>query len=60
MAAANPVSHLLVGTRELLVLGAMSDWTGFLCVSGIALTILFAAWVLYRVALPIAIERLSA
>ena len=57
---ANPISHLLVGARELLVLGTMSDWVGFLCVSGIALVILFAAWVLYRVALPIVIERLSA
>jgi ABC-type polysaccharide/polyol phosphate export permease len=49
-----------VGIRELLVLGSMSDGIGFLCVSGIALVILFVAWVLYRVALPIAIERLSA
>jgi lipopolysaccharide transport system permease protein len=60
VAVANPVSHLLVGTRELLVLGTMSNGIGFLCVSGTALAILFVAWVLYRVALPIVIERLSA
>jgi lipopolysaccharide transport system permease protein len=60
IAVANPVSHLLVGARELFVLGAMSNGMGFLCVSGITLAILFVAWVLFHVALPVVIERLSA
>lgn len=60
IAEVNPVSHLLVGARELLVLGTISNMMGFLCVSGITLGILFFAWVLFHIALPIVIERLSA
>ncbi len=58
--ALNPVAPLLVGARELIALGTMSNPEAFLGMAGLACAVLLAAWVAYRVTLPILIERLGA
>jgi lipopolysaccharide transport system permease protein len=55
----NPVTPLLVTTRELATTGTISEPQGFWIVSGIAFVGLLVAWVLYRVAMPYVIERVS-
>lgn len=55
----NPVSPLLVGARDLLTLGTMKNGDLFFLVAGITIVGLFFSWVLYRLALPIIIERMS-
>lgn len=56
----NPVTPLLVTTRELATTGVISDPQGFWLVSVIAMMALFIGWVLYRQAMPYVIERISA
>ncbi|HSF83236.1 MAG TPA: ABC transporter permease [Anaerolineales bacterium] len=56
----NPVSPLLVTARDLITLGSASNLIPFLVVSGLSIVFLLIAWVVYRVALPIIIERMSA
>ena len=56
----NPVTPLLVTTRELATTGVISDPLGFWLVSVIAMIALFVGWVLYRQAMPYVIERISA
>lgn len=60
ISAVNPVSPLLVAARDLITKGVVADVSVLLIVSGLTFFFLFVAWLLYRVALPIAIERLSA
>ena len=55
----NPVTSLLVTTRELATTGVLSDPYRFVIVSGLTLVGLFIAWVIFRLALPFAIERVS-
>ncbi|MCL6434892.1 MAG: ABC transporter permease [Leptolyngbyaceae cyanobacterium HOT.MB2.61] len=55
----NPVTPLLVTTRELATTGVISDPQGFWITSGIAIGGLLVAWILYRVAMPYVIERVS-
>lgn len=56
----NPVSPLLVGARDLATRGTLSDVVPFAIVSGLTVLGLSVMWVLYRVSLPILIERMSA
>jgi lipopolysaccharide transport system permease protein len=56
----NPVSPLLVGARDLITLGAMTDPVSFLWVSGLAVALLLGGWLFYRISIPIIIERMSA
>ncbi|MDJ0531166.1 MAG: ABC transporter permease [Xenococcaceae cyanobacterium MO_207.B15] len=56
----NPVTPLLVTTRELATTGVISNPQGFWLVSIIAMMALFIGWVLYRQAMPYIIERISA
>ena len=56
----NPVTPLLVTTRELATTGVLSDSGGFWVASGIAFVGLPIAWVIYRVTMPLIIERMSA
>ncbi|MBW1795618.1 MAG: ABC transporter permease [Deltaproteobacteria bacterium] len=56
----NPVSPILMGARDLLTKGVITNIGPFLVVSCLTLVALFAAWIIYRVALPIIIERMSA
>ena len=55
----NPVTPLLVTTRELATTGTISDPTGFWIISGISLVGLFVAWIVYRISIPYIVERIS-
>lgn len=55
----NPVTPLLVTARELATIGTVSEPLGFWIVSGVAFAGLLVAWILYRVAMPYVIERVS-
>lgn len=56
----NPVSPLLTGARDLATKGVLTNFEPFLIVSVLTIILLFIAWVIYRTALPIIIERMSA
>jgi lipopolysaccharide transport system permease protein len=56
----NPVSPLLVTTREMLITGSLTQLNGFWIVSGITFALLLFGWLLYRLAMPRLIERMSA
>jgi len=56
---ANPVSPLLITSRELFVTGSISNPEGFLLVTGITFLMLFVGWAFYRMSMPHLIERLS-
>ena len=56
----NPVSPLLSGARDLATKGTLSDPILLAVVSVLTLLVLIFAWVLYRLAMPILIERMSA
>jgi lipopolysaccharide transport system permease protein len=56
----NPVTPLLQTTRDWLTGGQASQLYGFSWVCGITLVLLFAGWVLYRIAMPHLISRMSA
>ncbi|NES85595.1 MAG: ABC transporter permease [Moorea sp. SIO2B7] len=55
----NPVTPLLVTTRELTTTGVISDPLGFWLTSILAFLGLLLAWLLYRLSIPILIERMS-
>lgn len=55
----NPVTPLLVTTRELATTGVISDPLGFWLASLIAILGLLLAWIIYRLAMPFVIERIS-
>lgn len=55
----NPVTPLLVTTRELATTGVISNPEGFWIASLIAVLGLLVAWVTYRLALPYVVERIS-
>ncbi len=56
----NPVTPLLVTTRELATTGVISNPVGFWITSGIAIVSLFVVWIFYRLAMPFVVERMSA
>jgi lipopolysaccharide transport system permease protein len=56
----NPVSPVLDTTRSWLLTGSADHLAGFLVVSLVSAAALFFSWILYRLALPILIERMSA
>jgi lipopolysaccharide transport system permease protein len=56
----NPVTPLLVTTRELATQGVVSNPVGFWLASLFTLVMLLMAWLLYRLAMPFLIERISA
>lgn len=55
----NPVTPLLVTTRELATTGVLSNPQGFWIASLIGIVGLLSAWVLYRLAMPFVVERIS-
>jgi len=55
----NPVSPLIVTAREWLAVGTATQFLPALCVFLVALFLLFAGWVLYRLAMPILVERMG-
>jgi lipopolysaccharide transport system permease protein len=56
----NPVTPLLQSTRDWLVVGWTSHEQSFCWVTGISLVLLFVSWVVYRIAMPHLIARMSA
>lgn len=56
----NPVTPLLNTAREWLIVGEASLFAEFLLVSGLSLGLLVFSWVLYRIAMPHLISRMSA
>jgi len=55
----NPVTPLLVTTRELATTGALSEIVGFWVVSGLTFLGLIAVWIVFKVAMPYVVERVS-
>lgn len=55
----NPVTPILVTTRELATTGIVSDPVRFWVVSVINIVGLLLAWVIFRLAMPFVIERVS-
>ncbi len=55
----NPVTPLLVTTRELATTGIISNPQGFWLASGLAIIGLLLVWIIYRVSMPFVIERMS-
>jgi lipopolysaccharide transport system permease protein len=56
----NPVTPLLVTVRDLATVGQVSQPGWFWLASGLALVLLVLGWVLYRLAMPFIVERMSA
>jgi lipopolysaccharide transport system permease protein len=54
------VASVLDTTRDWLFSGSPHYLSGFFAVCGLTVLALFAGWLLYRLALPILIERMSA
>lgn len=59
LATANPVSPLLTAARDLTIHGGFEHPAGLLLVGSLTLVGLLAGWVVYRVSLPILVERMS-
>jgi lipopolysaccharide transport system permease protein len=55
----NPVTPLLVTTRELATTGVISDPIGFWVASLIAIVGTLLSWIIYRLAIPYVVERMS-
>lgn len=58
--ALNPVSPLLIAARDLAVTGELNNPVGFFLASALALLLLLAGWIIFRISLPIVIERVGA
>jgi len=56
----NPVTPLLQATRDWLVAGTTGSLGGFFLVCGAVTLLLVVAWLLYRIAMPHLISRLTA
>lgn len=56
----NPVTPLIMTAKDLMFNGTTTFWAPALAVMGVTLALLFAGWVIYRVALPIIVERIGA
>jgi lipopolysaccharide transport system permease protein len=55
----NPVSPLIVTTREWLAIGQASNLLPALIIFLVTIVLLFAGWLLYRLAMPILVERIG-
>ncbi|MDJ0508413.1 MAG: ABC transporter permease [Crocosphaera sp.] len=53
----NPITPLLVTTRELATTGEITNGFGFWIASAIAIILCFLGWVFYRLAMPFLVER---
>lgn len=56
----NPLTPLIMTSRDWLTGFSPQFLSGFLLINGMALVLLFIVWVIYRAAMPILIERMSA
>ena len=55
----NPVSPVLIGTRDLLTKGVLTNAPWFFGICGFTLLGLLAAWLIFHISIPIIIERMS-
>lgn len=55
----NPVTPLLVTTRELATTGVISEPFGFWLISALTLVGLLLTWIVFRLAMPFVVERVS-
>jgi lipopolysaccharide transport system permease protein len=60
LAILNPVSPILVGARDLATQGVLYDPIPFLLVTSMMFFVLAVAWLIFRLAIPILAERMSA
>jgi lipopolysaccharide transport system permease protein len=60
IAILNPVSPLLIAARDLITTGTINNLPAVLMISALTIIGLFVGWIIYRIALPILIERISA
>lgn len=56
---ANPVTPLLASTRELATTGVITEPLYFGVVSLLSIVAFFFSWIIYRLAMPIVVERLG-
>ena len=56
----NPVTPLLMATREVVLFGIPQNLASFTIVFFGTCLLLFLGWIMYRVAMPILVERMSA
>jgi len=56
----NPVTPLLMTAKDLVTQGIPNDLIPFFIVFALTLVFLFIGWIVYRLALPIIIERIGA
>ncbi len=56
----NPVSPILVAARDLATRGVLHNTIPFLVVTAVMLVVLVLTWVIYRLAIPILVERMTA
>ena len=59
LVAWNPVTPLLVTTRELATTGVLSNPGGFWLVSGLTLLGIILTWISFRIAMPYVVERVT-
>lgn len=60
LAILNPVSPILVGARDLATEGVLNNPIPFFVVTVLTLLVFLITWVIYRLAIPILVERMSA
>ncbi len=60
LAILNPVSPILVGARDLATEGVLHNPIPFFVVTVLMFVLLLITWVVYRLAIPILVERMSA
>ncbi len=60
LATLNPISPLLTGARELATEGFIYNPLPYLVVTVLAIIALLISWILYRLSLPLIVERLGA
>jgi lipopolysaccharide transport system permease protein len=55
----NPITHLIEGIRRLTLGVEGYDFTSFYATTGITLGLVFISWLIFRLAMPFAIERVT-
>jgi lipopolysaccharide transport system permease protein len=55
----NPVTHLIEAVRKLTLNPVGYDFTSFYITSAVVLVLLFFSWLVFRLAMPFAIERVT-
>jgi len=58
--AFNPVTPVLLNSRDMLLNGTFAYFNGFILISLLCFFLLLAGWIIFRVSLPFIIERASA